>query len=358
MSVRIRFYAEETFPPFEIKASTTVREVMTAIDRLGLRCIALVGDSGDFLGLVTDGDLRRLIIAGQSINISSSVLLEKESFTVSESTGLEEVERIMDSRSVDQLPVVDEAKRYRGMFLFDSPELGRVNFGATGVIIAGGKGSRLRPLTINTPKPLIRVGDSSLLENALRAMTKTGVSKIFISVNYLAEKVMAEVKDGGDRGVDIEYLTEDFETGTAGSLSKLATMEVEESIIVSNADILHRSDLRDFLVFHQQNEADLSILTMPFQVSVPFGVIETRESEFERILEKPTYTFSVSAGVYVLSRELIGAIPKDRKYDMPELIDDAKKNARKILAYEGSGPWIDVGTPGNLEKARETWADE
>lgn len=356
--MRLRFYTAESFPPFEINASTTVREVMAGIDRLGLRCIPLVGESGYFLGLVTDGDLRRLIIGGLGADLPGSALLEKASFTAPESTSLEEVERIMDLHSVDQLPIVNDAKKYLGMYLFDSPELGQVKLAATGFIMAGGKGSRLRPLTLDTPKPLIKVGSASLLENTLRAMAKAGVSKVFISINYLAEKIVSELDGRNELGLDIDFLTEDFETGTAGSLSNLVDMDVEDSIIVSNADILHRSDLRELVGWHQENKSDVTILTMPYQVSVPFGVIETKGNEFERVMEKPTYTFSVSAGVYVVSRNLLGEIPKDRKYDMPELVDDAKNSSRKILTFEGTGPWIDVGSVGNLEKARETWVDD
>lgn len=355
--MHLRFYTAKKYPPFQISADTTVREIMAEIERWGLRCISLVGESGIFLGLVTDGDVRRRILAGLEINSPGLVLVEKQSLTVSETVGLEEVERIMDSRSVEVLPVVDGSRKYRGTYVFDSPELGRDNCSATGFIMAGGKGSRLRPLTLDTPKPLIKVGRESLLENALRGMAKIGIRKVFVSVNYMAEKIMSELENGGPFDLSIEFLKEDFETGTAGSLSKLCGKDVEESIVVSNADVLHRTDLRDLLVFHQTNKADITILTMPHQVSVPFGVIEIENSQFRRVVEKPTYTFSVSAGVYVISRRLIREIPDNRKYDMPELIDDAKANSYKVLAYEAAGPWIDVGTVGNLERARETWVD-
>jgi len=353
----LRFYPAESYPPFEINPSTSVRKVMEEINRLGLRCVPLVNEAGLFLGLVTDGDLRRLIIGGLDLDLPCSVLLEKETLTVEKSATLDKVEEIMNARSVDQLPVLDRQKNYLGLYLFDSPELGPLNVSATGFIMAGGKGSRLRPLTLSTPKPLIKVGRSTLIDSTLQAMAKSGVRRIFVSVNYLADQVVAGLEGGSKLGLEIEFLSEDFETGTAGSLSKLAGMDVESSIIVSNADILHKADLRDVLNFHQDNDSDLTILTMPYQVSVPFGVVETNDCEFERIVEKPTYSFSVSAGVYVVSRDLIGDIPSDRKYDMPELIADAKKDSRKVLAFKGSGPWMDVGTVGSLERARETWLD-
>ncbi len=336
----------EAINNFLVSPTTPLRDVVACIDRNTKGIALVVDDERHLLGTVTDGDIRRAILAKVSLESPADLLLDKpgtpytEPITVREGAGRGEMMAIMKKNKIRQLPVLDEERRIIGLVTLDElmPEPA---LPLKAVIMAGGFGTRLRPATEETPKPMLPVGDRPLLEHTIDRLRDAGIKRVNITTHYLPEKITEHFGNGESFGVELTYVEEDRPLGTAGSLSLMEPPD--ETVLVLNGDLLTNVDFRSMLKFHRKHKADMTIGIRQYDLQVPFGVLESDGPYVQRLREKPTYNFMVNAGIYLIEPSAHGLIPKGERFDMTELIDMLLENGRKVANFPIVEYWLDIG---------------
>ena len=217
------------------------------------------------------------------------------------------------------------------------------------VILAGGKGTRLKPFTTNFPKPLVPLDDMPILEVVLRQLKYFGFQDIVLAVNHLSEIIMAFFKNGEKFGLNISYSVEDKNLGTAGPLTLIE--ELDENFLVMNGDLLTTLNYKDLFDFHVNHGIDATISTYKKEIKIDLGVLETEKGDFKRYIEKPTYYFDVSMGIYMFNKHIVQHIPQESQVDMPELIRTLHSLQKKIHCYSGDYYWLDIGRVDDYEQA-------
>jgi NDP-sugar pyrophosphorylase family protein len=219
------------------------------------------------------------------------------------------------------------------------------------IILAGGKGTRLKPFTNTLPKPLVPIGDIPILEVILRQLKYYGVDRVTLAVSHMARLIQAFFERGEHLGISIAYSTEDKILGTSGPLKLIK--ELDEDFIVMNGDLLTTIDYQDLFEFHLLNRAAATIATFEKEIKIDLGVLETSGNEFKDYIEKPIYKFTVSMGIYILNRKVLAYIPEDKKFDMPELILALRDADERVVCYKGNYEWLDIGRVADYETALE-----
>ena len=340
-----------------IGPTNSIRQAIACMDDSRVY-IALVADAeGYLLDTITDGDVRRAILAGVDLDAPVTDLRDRrktspypEPVTAPEGTSPEVMVRLMRERGVPHLPLLDEAGRLaRLVTLADLVESDGLPLRA--VIMAGGYGTRLRPLTNDLPKPMLPVGEKPLLEHIVGQLRAAGIKSVSLTTHYKSDLIASHFKDGRDFGVDISYVMEEEPLGTAGALGLLE--HVEGPLLVINGDILTRMDFGAMLIFHQEHGADMTIGVRELETVVPFGVVETEGDDVVRIAEKPVVNHLISAGVYLLNPDVLGSIPAGGPYDMPELVNDLIGDGRRVVGFPIREYWLDIGRIDDYRKAQE-----
>lgn len=337
-------------------ASASVRDIMECIDK-NTRGIALVVDEDQHLiGTITDGDVRRAVLSGISLAGTAVDLLQRKKTTnysqpVTATVGAtqEELLRLMQSNVVQQIPILDEAGRVVDLVTWRDvlPERGGP---IQAVIMAGGEGRRLRPLTEDIPKPMLSVKDRPIIEHAIDRLRDSGIARAWITTRYKAEAIKDHFGDGSSLGVQLNYFTEDEPLGTAGALASLV---IEGGpILVVNGDILTDLDFRRMADFHWEHGASLTMAVREYDVSIPYGVVECDGVNVQAIGEKPTLKFFVSAGIYILEKEAIEMIPRDQRFDMVELIQLMVDREMVVVAFPVIEYWLDIGEHDKYHQAQ------
>ncbi|OZC03432.1 nucleotidyltransferase family protein [Rubricoccus marinus] len=332
-----------------ISPKATVREAVRVIDAAALQIALVVDDEGRLLGTVTDGDVRRAILSGVSLDDDVAGATNQNPTTAKESDDPDALLALMRRKRLHQIPRVDLRGRVVGLEVLDdllSPEP-KPN---AVVLMAGGLGTRLRPLTNDTPKPLLRVGPKPILQTILEAFASHGFSRFYLSVNYLAEQVEEHFGDGSQWGVQIEYLREKQRLGTAGALSLLPETP-EAPFFVMNGDLLTRLNFAQLLDFHTQNGAAATMCVREYEMQVPYGVIDIEEHSIVDIREKPTERYLVNGGVYVLDPSALSLIPTGERFDMPDLFTQLISEQRSVAAFPIREYWMDIGQPEDFHRA-------
>lgn len=321
--------------------------------------IALIVDANDvLLGCITDCDVRRAILRG--IDMETAIVTEVMSLAPKTAkSGISDfaIYQMMLKNNVRQIPVIDGNGVVCGLRImaeFNSLHISRTN---PVVLMAGGLGTRLRPLTNDCPKPLLRIGDKPILEIILENFIQQGFSDFYISVNYKAEMIEKYFGDGSAYGVHINYLEEKKKLGTAGALSLLPE-GITEPIIVMNGDLLTRVNFNQLLEHHIDNHSDATMCVREYRYQIPYGVVKTTDWNIESLQEKPTYSAFVNAGIYVLNSELIKDIPCNKYFDMTDLFNLNVKKNRNSVAFPIREYWIDVGRMEDFERANEEFYEE
>jgi dTDP-glucose pyrophosphorylase len=333
-----------------LSPSASIRDTMKCIDKNAFQIAIVVNNEHHLLGIVTDGDIRRGIIRGVSLedpvedvmNISPKVTVEGEDLIV--------LRRRMEKLNIHHLIKVDENNKVIDLILHDDL-VKVVRHDNWVVIMAGGLGSRLHPLTVDTPKPMLKIGDKPILETIIDGFILSGYRNFYISINYKGEMVEEYFKDGSKWDINIKYIYENKPLKTAGALSILPEIPTED-IIVINGDILTKLNFSKLLKFHKSEDSFATMCVRKHRIVVPFGVIETEESSISSITEKPTYDFMVNAGIYVISPDTLKFLKKGEPLDMPDLFRFLNDNAKKTVAFPLSDYWIDVGSHQDFEKAQ------
>jgi len=217
--------------------------------------------------------------------------------------------------------------------------------------MAGGLGQRLKPLTDQTPKPLLKVGDKAIMEHNLDRLTMFGINDFWVSVNYLGDQIVQYFGNGKEKNISIEYVWEKEPLGTIGAVANIEDFQ-HDYILITNSDLLTNIDYEQFFLEFIKQDADLIVLTIPYQVSIPYAVLETKEGIVKSFKEKPIYTYYSNGGIYLMKKEMLDYIPKNKFYNATDLMEIIIKKKHKIISFPFSGYWLDVGKHEDFEKAQ------
>jgi len=332
-----------------VNPQSTILETIKVIDKGAIQ-IALVTDAEDkLLGTVSDGDVRRGILKGLPMTEPVRLIMNQNPTVATSDATREELRDLMSELEVRQIPVVDAERRIIRIetwlnALLHSPKDNPV------VLMAGGAGRRLGPLTAGCPKPLLKVGDKPILQTILEGFIECGFHNFYFSVNYRADMIKNYFGNGDKWGVQIQYLLESSPLGTAGALGLLPEKPTEP-IIVMNGDILTKVDFEHLLNFHKENQSCATMCIRDYQTQVPYGVVEIDEHRLVAIHEKPIQQFFVSAGIYVLNPDIVEFLPSMGRMDMPELFHAVLHANRDTAVFPIREYWIDIGRVDDYEKA-------
>jgi dTDP-glucose pyrophosphorylase len=346
-----------------LAVTATLMDAVHSIEISPRRLAVVVGPNDNLIGTITDGDIRRHLLKGGSLGDCVIHAMNTDPVAVFADTSETMIHDLMRINNIVVVPVIDENKKYLDLIhLFDSVEVSDYleytnETYAYAVIMAGGEGSRLRPLTADTPKPMIMIGDFPLLEHQIRNLAKLGVTRVFISINYLGDIIQDYFGNGDKFGIEIDYLREEFKGGTAGALSLLSESP-DRPILVLNGDIFTASDFNALYTFHKSINAQITIATIDYRFDIPYGVIKLSGEFVSEIIEKPSERFMCSAGIYAISPEILKMIPKAVQFNMTELINSCLEIGTKISAFPIHEYWTDIGTYADLEKARSRFKQE
>lgn len=331
----------------KLNKSTNIKDAITLLDGNGNGILPVINEKGQFQGIITDGDIRKAIIAD---NLSLDNIINVEPKTLNIKTTNHQRIQYLKGIKRRQLPLVDDNNNYIRMFTLDEVEF-KVETNWV-VIMAGGLGTRLGELTKDTPKPMLKVKGKPILEHIIDSFVEQGFRNFYISVNYKKEVIKEYFKDGTKHNINIRYLEENTRLGTAGALS-LIEETLTSPLIVINGDVLSAIDYKDMLQFHKKHNSKATMCVKEYEHIVPYGVIETEEHKIIGLKEKPRILFNINSGIYVVAPSSLDLIPSDTFYDMPSLFNDLTKDKLTVTAYKTEGYWADLGRPDDLKQANE-----
>jgi dTDP-glucose pyrophosphorylase len=328
----------------------TIRDAMLALEKCGLNIALVVDDAKRLVGILTDGDIRRCLLRGAPLSDRIVDHMQRNFVSVSARAGRAEVIDIMQARYFQQIPIVDGDGRLAGLHLLHDM-ISTVERPNWAVVMAGGRGTRLAPLTDVVPKPMLRVAGRPILERIVMHLVGQGVRRVFLAINYLGHIIRDHFGDGARLGARIEYLTEDKPLGTGGALSLLPEPPTAP-VLVMNGDLVTQADVGALLAFHDAGNAVATVGVRKYFHTVPFGCVELDRDRLVRLDEKPTMTRLVNAGIYVLAPKLVTALPRNTATTVPDILGNAMNRSEEVRAFEIDDEWIDVGHREQLEKAR------
>lgn len=319
--------------------------------------IAIVVNRGMKLeGVITDGDVRRGILNGRTLDDDLETIMNREPLIAHVHFTRDQLRDVLTKHAIEAIPVVDKLGNFLKVVhlseLVDETHVGTHWKCSALVIMAGGEGKRLRPLTNTTPKPMLEINGVSVLERLVRSAVKSQVNKIYIATNYKSDQISSHFGDGSRFGVDIRYLREDVKLGTAGALSLLDEI-TELPVLVVNGDVLTTSSYQRILSFHFEQCAEVTVGVVQHVVQIPYGVVQIKNDLVQSVTEKPSQTFLCNAGIYVISAKVLRSIPKNQYLDMPDLIQMSLARSDAVCAFPIHEYWTDIGTKKDLEEARK-----
>ncbi|MEH2114742.1 nucleotidyltransferase family protein [Nostoc sp.] len=338
-----------------ISPQHSIREAIQTIDASALQIALVVNEHQQLLGTVTDGDIRRAILRGLSLDQPVYLTMNPQPITVDTNATNDEIIAIMRRKSIRQIPVIDLDRQVVKLALLEQL-LEVIKQDNWVILIAGGLGTRLAPLTQDCPKPLLRVGGKPILENILESFIDCGFHQFFISVNYKSDMIENYFSNGSRWGVKIEYLRETQRLGTAGGLSLLPE-HPELPFFVMNADLLTKINFHTMLNYHQEHKSMATMAVREYDFQIPFGVVDTEQQRIIGIREKPIYKFHVNTGIYILDPSCLESIPKGQHYDMPFLFETLIQKQEKTSAFPIWEYWLDIGRMSDFEKANEEFRE-
>jgi len=331
-----------------VSPKATIQEVLKVIDSESLQFSLVVDMDNRLLGTVTDGDIRRALINGVPLSHPISEIMFTKPTVVECSTSKEQLLELMNAKQLNSIPILDNGivvgletiHHITQKAKYDNPVF----------LMAGGFGTRLKPLTDNCPKPLLKVGDKPILETVLLSFIKAGFHQFYISTHYLPEMIREYFGNGNKWGVSINYVHEEQPLGTGGALGLLPKSLPKLPVIMMNGDVLTKVDLEALLAFHNDNNANATMCVREYEYQVPFGVIESEGNNIKSMVEKPTQRFHVNAGIYVVSRKIIEQVNNNEVVDMPTLLE--RYLSDDVLMFPFHDYWLDIGRMDDFNRAQ------
>jgi dTDP-glucose pyrophosphorylase/CBS domain-containing protein len=344
-----------------IAPDTSIRTAMKCVDQ-GSCGIALVVDPQNrLLGTITDGDIRRAVLAGTDLESSVSALLAGKVSTqypkpisASRDTDHQTLLKLMHDHVLRQIPILDDEDRVIDLVLMDDL-MPTQDLPLQAVIMAGGFGTRLRPLTEDLPKPMLPVGDRPLMEMVIKQLRQVGIQRVNITTHYKPEKISDHFGDGSSFGVELNYVNEDKPLGTGGALGLLEAPS--EPMLVINGDIMTQVDFRAMLAYHRENRAVMTIAVRQYDIKVPYGVIECQGARVCSLREKPQMNFLVNAGIYLLEPKVYEYIPNGKHFNMTDLIEWLLTADLTVASFPIIEYWLDIGQLADYEQAQHDIKD-
>ena len=335
----------------------SVKQVVEVLNSSGLGLALVVDHFGVLVGTVSDGDVRRALLDGHGLDSNPETVINRNFVSASEDVSSRDLDERARLMGISVIPIVNGRNQIVGLHSLrgDSRTKGEVKPHRV-VIMAGGLGTRLRPLTDSTPKPMLLVAGKPMLLRIIENLREEGFRSIAISINYLGEQISEYFGDGAHFGVSISYLKEGEPLGTAGALS-LLEQDTSTPVVVMNGDILMTANVGDMIRYHQECEAEITVGAKAIETQIPFGVLTTDGARITRIEEKPTYVDLVNAGIYVLNASLVAMIPREKRLDMPEFIQGHLENSR-VFVFPIHEKWMDLGHPDDLREAAQHYPPE
>ncbi len=325
----------------------SIRTVIRRINSSRMEIVMVLGEDGTLQGVITDGDVRRGILAGIDLDGPASGVMNRDPICVPQGTSRAALLALMRKHSIRHVPVVDARRRPVRVEALQA--LVSANRKAGAVIMAGGLGTRLRPITSKTPKSLVPVAGRPILDHLLNGVRASGIQDVAISVNYLAEAVRAHVGSGLQYGLNVNYLAERDRLGTAGALS-LMNPRPTTSFLVLNGDVLTHLNFDRMLRFHAEHDYDIVVCVRKHETRIPYGVVDIRDGQITCLREKPVCTHFINTGIYVLRPACLDLVPNSR-FDMTDLVSAVLARGGSVGAFPMIEYWCDIGTPGDLQKA-------
>ncbi len=341
--------------PIKLHVHSTIKEAMQVIDK-GAMKIAVVVDAHDrLIGILTDGDIRRGILKGIDLHESIDPIIQRDPIVCYINESKEEILQKSLGKRIYHLPILDQERKVVGIEDIERL-LQPVKRGNKVVLMAGGLGTRLHPLTQKIPKPMIHVGDKPILETIISSFKQYGFHDFILSVNYKAQILRDYFGDGSRFGVSIEYVYEEKRMGTAGALS-LMRGKFKEPFFVMNGDLLTNVNFEHFLDFHLANEAIATMAVREHEYQIPYGVVHQVDQKIVSIVEKPVQKFFINAGIYLLNPEVVELIPHNVFFDMPSLFEILINQEKNPISFPIREYWLDIGRLEELEKAQIDYFD-
>jgi len=338
-----------------ITPDTPILKAIDIIDQAGLQIALVVDEEGRLLGTLTDGDVRRAILKHLGLDRAVHEIMNPAPYFIYREQPRENAYAAMKSRKLRQIPVLDEDHRVVGLEIADellNPPA-RNNWV---IIMAGGLGRRLSPLTDFCPKPLLKVGDKPVLETILESFIQQGFRCFYFSVNYKAEMIIQHFGDGSRWGVEIRYLHENRPLGTAGALG-LLPVKPEDPLLLMNGDILTKIDFGRLLDFHHQALTDVTMCIKERFNQIPYGVVTFQKNRLTGIEEKPLQRYFVNAGLYVLNPAVLDYVPAGSRLDIPDLVKELLNQGKEIAVFPIREYWIDIGRLDDYKRASDEFAE-
>lgn len=343
--------------PFCIQADESLQAAVSRLNNVGMGIVLVVDEQRRLIGTITDGDIRRAILAHVSLDASVSVLLKQKSgtqyskpFTAPMGKDRDVYLKLLRQRGILHLPLLDVEQHVAGLVTMEDFVREEVP-PMQAVVMAGGKGSRLYPLTEDLPKPMLPVGDKPILEIIINQLRSIGIRKVNVTTHHKPEKISGHFGNGENFDVELSYVEENQPLGTAGALSLLNNPQ--ETLLVINGDILTQVDFKAMLQFHREHQADLTMAVRSYEMGVPYGVIKCEGVKVKSLKEKPNINFLVNAGIYLLEPQVYQYIPAGEHFDMTDLIRRLVAEKKQVIGFPIHEYWLDIGGHEEYQLAQE-----
>ena len=328
---------------------STIINALSAINSGSVKIALVVDSDNKLLGTLSDGDIRRALLGKKTLNETIENVYFKNPTTANKGSSKEDLLHLCLINGIAQVPVVDEDRKVIDLFIINDGTLKKQHENHV-ILMAGGLGTRLRPLTKNTPKPMLEVGGKPILETIVRCFVDSGFTNITMCLGYKSNIVQDYFQDGSDFGANIDYIDEEKRMGTAGALTLLEE-RLDNPFFVMNGDLLTNIDFEKMLDFHVEYNSKATMCVREYDIEVPYGVVNVANENITSIEEKPIHRFFVNAGIYLLEPDCIDLIPDNEFYDMPLLFEELIATKEKIVSFPLQEYWLDIGRMADYERA-------
>lgn len=335
---------------FLIYSYATIKDALVAINKVShiAQSLFVVDDNKRIKGSLTDGDIRRGLISGAELTDEVNTIMHRDFKYIKQSEFDVAHLKTFRERKILFIPILDEdnhivevvnLQKYKSHLPIDA------------VLMAGGKGERLRPLTEKTPKPLLPVGDKCIIDHNIDRLMSYGINHVNVTVNYLREQIEEHYAEPRN-GVQVRTFCEPKFLGTIGSIKFVETF-YNDTILVMNSDLFTNIEYEDFFLHFQKHDAEMSVAAVPYNVSIPYGILDLDGREIKGLIEKPKYNYYANAGIYLIKRRALAEIPEDEFFNATDLIEKLIAQNKKVIRYPLNGTWIDIGNPQEYQKAQD-----
>lgn len=333
-----------------IHKTNSIREALVSLNQItsDTQSLLVVDEAQKLVGTLTDGDIRRGLISGSELSDAVSTIMHKDFKYIMESEFDVAHLKAFRDRQILFIPVLDNdrhivevvnLKKYKSHLPIDA------------VLMAGGKGERLRPLTEKTPKPLLKVGDKCIIDHNVDRLISYGINHVNVTVNYLGEQLEEHYAEPRN-GVQVRAFREPKFLGTIGSIKFVDTF-YNDTVLVMNSDLFTNIDYEDFFLHFKANNAEMSVAAVPYNVSIPYGILDLEGCNIKGLLEKPKYNYYANAGIYLIKKSALAEIPEDEFFNATDLIEKLITQGKSVIRYPLNGTWIDIGNPQEYAKAND-----